>query len=49
MRNLLANAMGHQSWMRAAPNPYSLASVCMITGLSLLKYARVVLRRELHM
>ena len=33
VRVLEANAMGLLSCMRAAPNPYSLASVCISIGL----------------
>ena len=48
VRVLLAKAMGCLSCMRAAPSPYLLALVWMITILVLSKYTRVVSRRVKH-
>ena len=43
-----SEATGLPSWMRAAPRPYSLGSVCITMGLGQSKYARVVLSNVLH-
>ena len=49
VRVLEANAMGLLSCMRAAPSPYSLASVCISIGFVCShKYAKVVLSRVLQ-
>ena len=37
VRDILARATGHLFYVRTVPNPYSLASVWMLTGCSLLK------------
>ena len=42
VRVLEAKAIGLLSWMRAAPSPYSLASVCVTMGIVQLKYVSVV-------
>ena len=45
--SLLAKAMGQLLWMRVAPSPYSLVSVCTMKGFDLSQHARVALREGL--
>ena len=47
VRVLEAKVIGLASWMRIAPRPYSLASVCITMGLVQSKYVRVVLNNGL--
>ena len=42
---LLVKVIGQPLCMRTGPNPYSLVSVCTMTGLDLSKYMRMALRR----
>ena len=48
VRILLVRAMGKPSWRRAVPSPHSLMSVCMMLGLFLSLYAKVVFSKEEH-